>query len=181
MRRDVRADLQRAVSHAGVKAVICCLDDKELALLGAPWDEYSAVAAELGLIVYRLPILEGFAPHSPAVLDAVLTRVISRHTLRGETVLSHCRGGVGRAGLVGCCWIVKAGLVDLPESNDETEILRCVERVVDIMRRRRSVKAIETPEQVKFILSYIRYLTTKATPASADELRYRPSTTQFTI
>lgn len=186
IRRDVRLDLKRAVDSAGARAIICCLDDTELALLGAPWDEYSEVAAELGLVVYRLPILEGYAPSSPAQLDALLARVISRHTLRGETVLCHCRGGVGRAGLVGCCWIAKAGLVELPTSlTDETETVRAVERLVEIMRRRRSVKAIETPAQVQFLLRFVqcvgvvqaradrfRYLT-KASPGTADEYRMR--------
>lgn len=72
----------------------------ELALLGAPWEEYSKAAAALNLEILRLPIIEGYAPPSPAALDVHLERVVSLYSERGHGVLAHCRGGIGRAGLV---------------------------------------------------------------------------------
>ena len=41
----------------GVGALICCLNDTELAFLGAPWEEYSIAARELGLDVMRYVIV----------------------------------------------------------------------------------------------------------------------------
>jgi hypothetical protein len=38
------------------------------------------------------------------------------------------------------------------------EILAYVERVISFVRRRRSMKAIETYEQVQFLVDYIDYL-----------------------
>ncbi|KAG1725181.1 hypothetical protein EDB19DRAFT_1756955, partial [Suillus lakei] len=32
--------------------------------------------------------------------------------MRGASVLVHCRGGLGRAGLVACCWTLKIGLCE---------------------------------------------------------------------
>ena len=139
--RDVKMDLARAKGE-GVRVVICCLEDSELAYLGAPWDEYAEAARSLGLGVVRIPMVEGFAPQSPAMLDALLDGVIRKHTLRGESVLAHCRGGIGRAGLVACAWMLKMGLVwEGTGEADRTESmgdpLAVVSRVIELIRRRR--------------------------------------------
>ena len=47
----------------------------------------------------------------PAVINSHLDTIITRYTLRGTSILVHCRGGVGRAGLIACCWMLKLGLV----------------------------------------------------------------------
>lgn len=102
-----------------------CLDDSELHFLGAPWEDYSREASQLGidilrydpiqpsfpsLTITRLPTPEGFAPLDAAVLNAHMDHLINQYTLRGVSILVHCRGGVGRAGLVACCWMLKMGL-----------------------------------------------------------------------
>ena len=116
----------------------------------------------------RIPIPEGLAPASLEPFDAHLTRLISVYTLTGVPVLAHCRGGVGRAGLVACCWMLKLGLCGWVSSSDNVEpadegrvrrdTLEQVEKAIGIVRRRRSLKAIETYEQVKFIVGYVDYL-----------------------
>lgn len=108
----------------------------ELAFLGAPWPEYARAAAHHSLRVIRIPMVEGFAPVSPAALDEQLDRVVRYHTLRGESVLAHCRGGIGRAGLVACCWMLKMGLISFDAGAAE-ESMHVVERVIDVIRRRR--------------------------------------------
>lgn len=95
----------------------------------------------------------------------------------------HCRGGVGRAGLVACCWALKLGLCgwletqprasrlsftapedlsDVPPNDSaggvRRDTLQLVERAIALVRRRRSPKAIETFEQVRFLAEYIDYL-----------------------
>jgi protein-tyrosine phosphatase len=160
-----------------------CLDDNELGFLGAPWSEYEYCASRTGLDVLRcvsshsdrrfpiyfhsLPIPEGLAPLAPAHLDLHLTSLINQYTLRGIPILVHCRGGVGRAGLIACCWAIRLGLcgwVDdcrvsrVTMAEDDDEILAYVERVISFVRRRRGMKAIETYEQVKFLIDYIDYL-----------------------
>lgn len=177
--RDVRLDLKRA-REEGVRVVVCCLDDSELAFLGTPFSEYAAACDALGLEILRIPMVEGFAPASPASLDAQLDRLIRRYTLLGDSVLAHCRGGIGRAGLVASCWMIKMGMVNTrhgfsglrdtePAWKDEDPII-IVERVIDLIRRRRSVKSIETTHQVKFLLEYIEFLQQNAKIVSASHL-----------
>lgn len=174
--RDVYLDLHRISTHPdyNARAVICCLDDNELAMLGAPWPEYSAAAAKLGLAVFRLPLQEGFAPDSVDILDDLLQDVITKYTLQGHNVLCHCRGGVGRAGLVGVAWWLKMGLAgNLQAMAPSTAVERCIRW---IRQRRRcvfkyerlnqgllmlcslSTKAIETPVQVLYLHSFIAHL-----------------------
>lgn len=165
--RDLEQDLRR-IKALGVGCIVCCLDDEELNFLGAPWPEYSQAARELGLDILRIPIPEGLAPASLEQFDTHLTRLISVYTLAGVPVLAHCRGGVGRAGLVACCWMLKLGLcgwvptTDNSDTGDEGQVrrdtLEQAEKVIGVVRRRRSLKAIETYEQVKFLVGYVDYL-----------------------
>jgi len=165
--RDVKQDLRR-IKALGVGCIVCCLDDEELEFLGTPWPEYSQAAWEFGLDILRIPIPEGLAPASLELFDAHLTRLISVYTLTGVPVLAHCRGGVGRAGLVACCWILKLGLCGWASGRDDVgpadegrvrrDTLEQVEKAISIVRRRRSLKAIETYEQVKFLVGYVDYL-----------------------
>ncbi|KAG8715629.1 hypothetical protein FRC11_002181 [Ceratobasidium sp. 423] len=199
--RDLKADLER-VKQAGVFLVICCLDDDELEFLGAPWNEYQMYARDVGLDVLRLPMPEGLCPLSVQTMSEHMDRIIRNYTLGGKHVLAHCRGGVGRAGLVACAWMLKLGICGSPQpkpdptaqqttsqnpadtvqkTNVREPVIRdpttqtppeylmrerkvprdnmeLLERVVYIIRRQRSVKAIETYEQVRFLLEFIEYL-----------------------
>lgn len=156
----------------GVRCVVCCLDDDELDFLGASWSEYSRAAEEIGLDVLRMPIPEGFVPLSPSILDTHLSKLIKTFTLRGVPILVHCRGGVGRAGLVACCWALKLGLCGWIETGAgasgviRRDTLQLVERMIGSLRRRRSVKAIETYEQVKFLVDYVDFL--RETPVQVE-------------
>ena len=129
-----------------------------------------------------LPMPEGLCPLSVQAMSIHMDRVIQNYTLQGRHVLVHCRGGVGRAGLVACSWMLKLGLVGfvepVPEQDRTTwdfdgqlsadhlmhghqvpaDALELLERVVYIIRRQRSVKAIETYEQVRFLLEFIEHL-----------------------
>ncbi|KAH7923949.1 phosphatases II [Leucogyrophana mollusca] len=183
--RDLSLDLQR-IKDLGVRCVVCCLDDEELQFLGVSWPDYYQAAHRIDLDVLRsvyskripfspienlscrIPLPEGLTPLTPESLDAHLKRLIDDYTLHGLPILVHCRGGVGRAGLVACCWMLKLGLCGWIETDvgggttgsaavrHDTVLL--IERAIAVVRRRRSVKAIETLEQVKFLADYVEYL-----------------------
>ena len=147
---------------------------------------------------------EGLCPLSVQTMSEHMDQIIRDYTLAGKHVLTHCRGGVGRAGLVACVWMLKLGICGPPQSRqqhdpttpqttipDSVDIVQTtkvrepviqdpttqtppeylmherkvprdsmelLERVVYIIRRQRSVKAIETYEQVRFLLEFIEYL-----------------------
>lgn len=184
--RDVSLDLQRARDEHNVRLVVCCLDDDELAYLGVPWSEYSAALDALGMDVVRLPMVEGFAPSGPQELDAVLSRIVRRYTLRGASVLAHCRGGIGRAGLVASAWMVKMGLVAGPRDGEDgaglwegEEPLRIVERVVELVRRRRRCVGgylLPFARPARLTLS-LRLDSTRFAPAASRPSRHRTKCT----
>ncbi|KAG9127256.1 hypothetical protein FRC07_015114 [Ceratobasidium sp. 392] len=177
--RDLGVDLAR-IKSIGVDLIICCLDDDEMEFLGAPWPEYENASNTVGLDVLRLPMPEGLCPLSVQAMSQCMDQIIRDYTLAGRHVLVHCRGGVGRAGLVACTWMLKLGICGSVKSNDQVvewdedtqtpaehlmrdrrvagDTLELLERVVYVIRRQRSVKAIETYEQVRFLLEFIEHL-----------------------
>ncbi|KAG1870555.1 hypothetical protein C8R48DRAFT_670894 [Suillus tomentosus] len=123
--------------------------------------------------ILRIPLPEGLAPLSHQPLDESLTKLIDNYTTRGASIPVRCRGDLGRAGLIACCWALKIGLygwinVDLSPNPAEgadgldnyvrRDILQLVERAITVVRRRRSVKAIETLKQVRFLTEYADFL-----------------------
>jgi len=104
--RDLATDLARLV-ELGATVLVPLLVDEEFERLRI--HGYDATAAELGLQVLRFPFHDGGVPGGPVVLDQFLDVVVEQLTT-GERVVVHCRGGLGRAGLVGACLLLKLGI-----------------------------------------------------------------------
>ena len=102
-----------------------------MAFLGAPWSKYADAARKYDLDIIRIPMIEGGCPDTVEQMNEVIEKMETR-LQQSERVLAHCRGGVGRAGLVACCWLLKRGYCC-----DASKAIRLV-------RMRRSPKAIET-------------------------------------
>lgn len=79
-------------------------------------------------------MLEGFAPDSVALLDELLERVIRDYILKGFSVLCSCRGGVGRAGTVALCFLLKFGLLG---DISKMSTISTVTQAIEVIRRRR--------------------------------------------
>ncbi|KAJ3238985.1 hypothetical protein HDU81_006800 [Chytriomyces hyalinus] len=138
--RDLDSDFARLAS-LNIKCVVCCLNDAELSYLGAPIPKYLAAAEKYCISVVRIPIIEGSCPEQLEDLVDVID-AIDAQLRQGVNVLIHCRGGVGRAGLIACCLLLKKKFV----AN--------AERAIQFVRIRRSLKAIETMRQEDFISAY---------------------------
>ncbi|CAG8687212.1 10841_t:CDS:2, partial [Ambispora leptoticha] len=142
--RDLDLDFQR-LKTLGISVIVCCLDDEELKFLGAPWAQYKELAQHHNLEIIRLPMVEGGCPDSVEQLEDIITK-LDNHIENERRVLAHCRGGVGRAGLIACCWLLKR------------RYCHSAERSIQMVRMRRSPKAIETMQQVDFIMQYANYI-----------------------
>jgi len=128
--RDLDLDFKRLKSF-NISAIVCCLNDPELQYLGVPWKSYSEKAKKYGLEIFRLPIIEGSCPESLIEVDKLINKMISTAN-EGRNILCHCRGGVGRAGLIACCYLLKCGYTKRPSD------------AIKIVRAQRSPQAIET-------------------------------------
>ena len=129
--RDLGADLDE-VSAWGAAAVVTLMTEGELRRYRIP--DLGAEVGARGMEWHHLPIDDGHAPAAPfkAVWperSAHLRSIVAA----GGRVLVHCRGGLGRAGMVAARLLVETGV-------DPEEAMRMV-------RRERSPRAIETVEQ----------------------------------
>ena len=85
-------------------------------------------------------------------MDDLLSRIIIDYILQGKSILCSCRGGVGRAGGVALCFLLKFGLLGdlklLPSQSgtdgdagvvpsEEDQQLEIVKRSIEVIRRRR--------------------------------------------
>ncbi|KAJ3000619.1 hypothetical protein HDV02_004304 [Globomyces sp. JEL0801] len=145
--RDLVQDLER-ISSLNIKTIICCLDNKELEFLGAPWKLYKHEAQKLGMNVIRLPIVEGKSPKSVEEVDALMEQ-LDDLSPPNHHILCHCRGGIGRAGLLACCFLIRK------------QYCKTADSAIRLIRQRRSPKAIETIDQERFIHDYFEYCRNK--------------------
>ena len=138
--RDIKEDLQ-VIKKWGATAVVSLIEDHEFAMLHV--ESLGCDVGELAMDWIHLPILDVsipdkrfetgwdyYGPKLHARLDA------------GERVLIHCRGGIGRTGLV-------AGLVLVERGLNPRE---AIERV-----RQARPGAIETMRQEKYVCDHVTY------------------------
>ncbi|AKF09150.1 Putative tyrosine phosphatase-related protein [Sandaracinus amylolyticus] len=133
--RDLDADLD-TLRAMGTRTLVTLLGAPELAWAGVP--DLAARAAGRGLETIAFPIRDQGAPAEPDV--RALCRVIDERLARGETIVVHCMGGLGRSGLVAACVLIDLGLD--------------AERALAEVRRARGPRAVESDAQEVFVRTY---------------------------
>lgn len=101
----LEADI-RALSHDGFTFVVSLLteqENKELCLA----DEES-VCRKNAIDFYSFPIVDRSIPESRSKFEALAEHLLGR-IKNGDRGLIHCRAGLGRAPLLGCTILTKAG------------------------------------------------------------------------
>jgi predicted protein tyrosine phosphatase len=102
----VRDDLAHLRDRYGARVLVTLLEEFEMKRLGIP--ELLRVARRMRFRVLWFPIPDVTAPSD---LDATATLVgqIVDALGAGETVVVHCRGGLGRSGTIAACCLVARG------------------------------------------------------------------------
>lgn len=135
--RSLAQDLTSLRDQHGVNIVVCLLSDAELRSLGVDRN-YAKIVQSHGLQLLRLPIVEMFAPDSMALAQSVLNELL--HLVEGgQSAVIHCRGGVGRAGMLGACLLLLLG-----EARSSLE-------AIALVRKRRCKTAVESRSQETFV------------------------------
>ncbi|GIL51567.1 hypothetical protein Vafri_7535 [Volvox africanus] len=123
---------------------------------------YAAAVEEHGMEYLHLPIIEMAAPsnvsQAASVVDAVADRLQD-----GRTVVMHCKGGVGRAGMMAACVLVRLGVRIGP-----------AEAIAAVRQHRRG--AVESMRQEAFVAAYCRSFEcqSRTTNASSDATAQAP-------
>lgn len=134
--RDLDADLERLARRYGTRVLVSLLQPHEYDLLRIA--DLPAAARRHGLDFLELPTPDGGVP--PSLPDAISFVHQVLHRLRTSgTVVVHCRGGLGRTGLIAACCLTTVGY----EPEDAITIVR---------RARRNT--VETAAQVRFISDF---------------------------
>ena len=105
--RDLGVDLD-AIRAWGATVVVTLIEDHEIEALGV--GALSREVAARGMTWHHLPIRDVSVP--TLTFEAVYDRVaddLHRRLSDGEAVLVHCKGGLGRAGLVSARLLVETG------------------------------------------------------------------------
>lgn len=134
--RDLATDVA-AIRGWGASAVVTLIEDHEFEMLGVPALHEAVRAA--GLEWHHLPVQDVHAPSPEFETRWVYAGARLRERLRrGERVLVHCRGGLGRAGSVAARLLVEFGATP-----------------VDAISQVRAARpgAIETAEQEQWVLA----------------------------
>ncbi|MCC6622731.1 MAG: dual specificity protein phosphatase family protein [Deltaproteobacteria bacterium] len=131
--RDLDKDLDRLVSEYRAGLLVSLVEDHELTLLGIP---RLVEEAARRMRVLRLPIVDGSVPTDAAAVRELVTQ-IARAADEGTNVVIHCRGGLGRAGLIGGCYLRHSGFT--------------ADEALERLRRRHPTKCPESAAQRDWI------------------------------
>jgi protein-tyrosine phosphatase len=137
--RDLRTDLHRLSHEYGVDTLISLLEDQEIADLQMVNFVEECNRAKIDLV--RFPIRDVSVPDSiEAFLQMIRIAVdVLKH---GETVVAHCKGGLGRAGTTAACIAVAATDAEISAAE-----------AIGLVRKARP-GAIETKAQELFVAEF---------------------------
>lgn len=141
--RDLPADLDRLVA-LGTNVLCVLLPEEEMVQLGIAGEIVEA--ERRGLAVHHLPIVDGDVPKDLDAFDALVEHVAA-HLESGRHIVVHCKGGLGRAGMVAACTLLRVG------------VFQTVRDAIAEVRRCRSASSIENRWQEDFVAAYAVRLT----------------------
>jgi protein-tyrosine phosphatase len=110
---------------------------------------------------YSFPIEDRSLPRSVGYVRQILD-VLKDNATRGRITAVHCRGGIGRTGLVVGCWLVESGTVE-----DGAAALKFIaEEWKSVEKYRRFPQSPETGGQCEFVLNFERLQGSLVVPIS---------------
>lgn len=142
--RDMKADMH-TLAQSGATVIAPLIEDFEFELLGM--EGYHSAAETSSLMVAPCPIPDRGVPADVGEFAAYLDELMT-HLLDGRSVVVHCRGGLGRAGLTAACLLVQGGM-------DAGSAIRLV-------RETRSPSAVETAAQERFVHGFAAHAPAEA-------------------
>jgi protein-tyrosine phosphatase/nicotinamidase-related amidase/aminoglycoside phosphotransferase (APT) family kinase protein len=133
--RDLHADLA-TLKAGGVTHVLSLLTADELASRGV--EALPAAVRDAGL-AHRQDALLDQAAATPQQMDSIVAWLDQALT-QGGRVAVHCMAGLGRSGMVAACYLTRGGMN--------------AGQAIQLVRDRRSPRAIETAVQAAFVTMY---------------------------
>jgi ADP-ribosylglycohydrolase/Flp pilus assembly protein TadD/protein-tyrosine phosphatase/DNA-binding Xre family transcriptional regulator len=140
--RDMTADLARLRDVYQVDTLVSLIEESEFGELNINNFEYECRNHDIELI--RFPLRDVSVPPSRTSF-ARLIREIAKRLTENKTVVIHCKGGLGRAGLTAACAIVAASGNKI-NGSEAIKMVRAARR-----------GTVETGEQENYVLQFGAY------------------------
>lgn len=125
-----------AIRNSGTDKIISLLEHEESRQLGL--HDQKALTEKTEMQFRSFPIPDYGVPDF-LDLQILITEILS-DLKAGKQLLVHCRGGIGRTGLICCCVMVTTG-VSVPDA-------------IRIVTEQRGEQVPETPEQIDMVIRY---------------------------
>lgn len=106
--RNVKADVA-SLAAADTKILVTLCPEAEMKTIGVDFPALRTELVDREIAHINLPIIDQGAPHISPRVVALHVRGIHRALAEGDNVVVHCRGGLGRSGLVAACVLVWDG------------------------------------------------------------------------
>ena len=126
----------RNLHNSGIDKVLCLIEPDEADQLGLSAEE--ELTKDSGMAFERYAIADFGVPDYPGFNPLIVS--ILNDIRQGKNVLVHCRGGIGRTGLVCCCVLIANGM-------DATSSIQTVSK-------KRGTRVPETDAQLAMIQRY---------------------------
>jgi protein-tyrosine phosphatase len=120
----------------GVTSLVSLLTPEDASDLGMEQEEAVCTAAGIRFISH--PVMDFCLPAQPGFSQ--LVRGVTDALKSGENIVAHCRGGIGRSGMLACCVLITLGW----------EAAAAIAEVTNA----RHIDVPDTAEQRAFILHY---------------------------
>lgn len=133
--RDLEHDLRR-LNEERVSGVLCLITADELEHYGV--ERLLAEYQQRGIAVHWLPIVDQGVPTTEEATQAI--DWLKGRLAKGERVITHCVGGLGRSGTLVACLLIDLGMDP--------------DRAIEVVRNARSPRAIENREQLEFAKAF---------------------------
>jgi protein-tyrosine phosphatase len=131
--RDLQIDLARLRETYKTDVLVSLVEDHELADLkiGRLREE----ASQAGIMVVRFPIPDVSVPASMEATQFLVASIVNELSV-GRVVVIHCKGGLGRTGLVAACVLVRLGA---PAAGAVAAVRSVREGTIETLRQERFV------------------------------------------
>ena len=140
--RSIFADIANFKSR-GMSMMVCLLSDSELRSLGVNPRSYHIACNQNSVKLVQYPIVEMSIPNSLQEFEFQVVQKILEEMQEGGTVVVHCRGGIGRSGLVAACTLLHFGVAT-------------AQKAIQWVRTKRSRNSVESSRQEDFVKSYFK-------------------------
>jgi len=144
-KRDVEKDLIRLKSEYKATTIVTLIEQFEFTNLKI--ENLRVKVKELGMKSIWFPIKDGNIPKVGYEIFDVFISYLLDLLIYEENLIVHCMGGLGRAGTIATCILIKAGL----NSKEALNRVRTTRK-----------GAVENSDQEKFIEEYENYLKSNA-------------------